>query len=96
VLLGYSIAGERVIDPNDPRPMMVLQQALDVPDDPSGSQNFAIEDSDQLRQRLQHRLIITDDKMGRSGASDFRASRPGYRGGGYRGMRLRLAGRRCG
>jgi spermidine synthase len=64
VLLGYSIDGERVIDPRDPRQVMVLQHVLDIPDDPSGSQNFSIEDSDQLRQRLHHMLIITDDNMG--------------------------------
>ena len=64
MLLGYSIDGERVIDPNDPLQMMVLQPVLDIPDDPSGSQNFSTEDSDQLRRRLQHRLIITDDNMG--------------------------------
>ncbi len=31
---------------------------------PSGVRGFSIEDNDQLRQRLQHRLIITDDNMG--------------------------------
>jgi hypothetical protein len=64
VLLGYSIDGEKVIDPKDPRQVMVLQHVLDIPDDPSGSQSFSIEDSDQLRRRLQHMLIITDDNMG--------------------------------
>jgi hypothetical protein len=64
VLLGYSIDGEKVIDPKDPRQVMVQQHVLDIPDDPSGSQSFSIEDSDQLRRRLQHMLIITDDNMG--------------------------------
>jgi hypothetical protein len=41
----------------------VLEHALEIPDDPSGSQSFSIEDGDQLR-RLQHMLIITDDNTG--------------------------------
>ncbi len=64
VLLSYSIDGERVIDPNDPRQMLALQQILDIPDDSTGSRKFSIEDNDQLRLRLQHALIITDDNMG--------------------------------
>jgi hypothetical protein len=37
VLLGYSIDGEGVIDPQDPRQVMILEHVLDIPDDPSGS-----------------------------------------------------------
>ena len=54
MLLGYAIDGEKVIDPKDPRQVMVLEHVLEIPDDPSGSQSFSIEDSDQLRRRLQH------------------------------------------
>ena len=64
VLLGYAIDGEKVIDPRDPRQVMVLEHVVAIPDDPSGRQSFSIEDGDQLRRRLQHVLIITDDNMG--------------------------------
>lgn len=64
VLLGYAIDGERVVDPNDPSQMMLLQHVLGIPYDSSGSRAFSIEDNSQLRQRLQRLLIITDDNMG--------------------------------
>jgi hypothetical protein len=64
VLLGYALDGGKVIDPKDPRPVMVLEHVLEIPDDPSGSASFSIEDGDQLRRRLQPMLIITDDNMG--------------------------------
>jgi spermidine synthase len=63
-LPGCAIDGEKVIDPKDPRQVTVLEHVLDIPDDPCGSQSFSIEDGDQLRRRLQHMLIITDDNMG--------------------------------
>jgi hypothetical protein len=43
---------------------MILEPVLDIPDDPSGSQSFSIEESDPLCRRLQHRRIITHDNMG--------------------------------
>ena len=56
--------GERVIDPKDPRQVMVLEHVRDIPDDPSRSQSFSIENRDQLRRRLHPMLIITDNNMG--------------------------------
>lgn len=74
-LLGCAIDGEKVIDPKDPRQVTVLEHVLDIPDDPSGSQSFSIEDGDQLRRRLQHMLIITADHMGTEWRGCFCESR---------------------
>jgi hypothetical protein len=72
--------GEKVIDPKDPCQVMVLEPVLDIPDDPSESQSFSIEDGDPLRRRLQPMLIITTTIGGRSGGADFREPRPSQAG----------------
>jgi len=64
VLLSYVIDGKHVIDPNDPRQMAKLDEIVGVNEDPTGRQAFSIEGDDQLRKRLQGRVIITDDNMG--------------------------------
>jgi spermidine synthase len=64
VLLSYIIDGKHVIDPNDPRQVARLDQVVNIKEDPTGRQSFSIEIDDQLRKRLQGRLIITDDNMG--------------------------------
>jgi hypothetical protein len=64
VLLSYVIDGKHVIDSNDPKQMARLDEILNIREDPTGRQSFSIENDDQLRRRLQGRLIITDDNMG--------------------------------
>jgi len=64
VFEAFRLMGERVIDPKDPRQVMVLEHVRDIPDDPSRSQSFSIENRDQLRRRLHPMLIITDNNMG--------------------------------
>lgn len=64
VLLSYVIDGKHVIDPNDAGQMARLDEIVNIKEDPTGHQSFSIETHDQLRQRLQGRLIITDDNMG--------------------------------
>jgi spermidine synthase len=64
VLLSYVIDGKHVIDSNDPRQMARLDEVVNINDDPTGQQAFSIENDDQLRKRLQGRMIVTDDNMG--------------------------------
>ncbi len=64
VLLDYVIDGKHVIDANDPKQMARLDEIVNIKEDPTGQQPFSIENNDQLRKRLQGRLIITDDNMG--------------------------------
>jgi spermidine synthase len=63
-LLGYIIDGKHVVDSNDPKQMASLDEVVNVKEDPTGQQPFSIETADQLRKRLQGRLIVTDDNMG--------------------------------
>ncbi|MBZ5596724.1 MAG: spermidine synthase [Acidobacteriia bacterium] len=64
VLLNYTIDGKHVIgSPNQPA-ATELDHLLDIPVDPTGKLLFSIEENDQLRRRLQHLLIFTDDNMG--------------------------------
>ena len=64
VLLNYVIDGKHIIDANDPKQMARLDEIVNIKEDPTGQQPFSIENNDQLRKRLQGRLIITDDNMG--------------------------------
>jgi len=64
VLLSYVIDSKHVIDSNDPKQMARLDEVVNINEDPTGRQSFSIENDDQLRKRLQGRLIITDDNMG--------------------------------
>jgi spermidine synthase len=64
VLLSYVIDGKHVIDSNDPKQMARLDEVVNIKEDATGRQPFSIENDDQLRKRLQGRLIITDDNMG--------------------------------
>jgi spermidine synthase len=64
VLLSYVIDGKHVIDSNDPKQMARLDEVVNIEEDRTGQQPFSIETDDQLRKRLQGRLIITDDNMG--------------------------------
>jgi spermidine synthase len=64
VLLNYAIDGKRMIDPSDPTQLNKLDQIVNIPDDPTGRNLNSVENNDQLRKRLQNRLIITDDNMG--------------------------------
>ncbi len=64
VLLSYVIDGRHVIASNDPKQMARLDEVVNINEDPTGRQPFSIEDDDQLRQRLQGRMVITDDNMG--------------------------------
>jgi len=64
VLLTYVIDGKHVIDASDPKQMARLDEIANIKEDPTGRQPFSIETDDQLRKRLQGRLIITDDNMG--------------------------------
>jgi spermidine synthase len=64
VLLSYVIDGRHVIDSTDPKQMARLDEMVNIKEDPTGQQPFSIETNDQLRKRLQGRLIITDDNMG--------------------------------
>jgi predicted membrane-bound spermidine synthase len=64
VLLEYVIDGKRVFDKDDPLQMSRLEELVNMKDDPSGTADLSVEFDDQLRRRLQRRLIITDDNMG--------------------------------
>jgi spermidine synthase len=64
VLLGYVIDGKHVLDSNDAKQMARLDEVVNTKEDPTGRQLISIENDDQLRKRLQGRLIITDDNMG--------------------------------
>lgn len=64
VLLRYTIDGKRMINPPDQQPGGELDHLLSIPVDPTGKLLFSIEENDQLRRRLQNRLIFTDDNMG--------------------------------
>ena len=63
-LLSYVIDGKHVIDASDPTQMTRLEEIVGIPDDPTGRTLVSFENDDQLRGRLQNRLIITDDNMG--------------------------------
>jgi len=63
-LLRYVIDGKHVIDASDPTQMTRLEEIVGIPDDPTGRTLVSFENDDQLRGRLQNRLIITDDNMG--------------------------------
>jgi spermidine synthase len=63
-LLSYVIDGKHVIDASDPNQMKALEEIVGIPDDPTGRTMLSFETNDQLRSRLQNRLIITDDNMG--------------------------------
>ena len=45
----------------DPKQMKKLDQVVSIPE---GTQALSFENNDELRSRLQNRLIITDDNMG--------------------------------
>jgi len=62
-LLQYAIDGKPVIDQANSQQMHRLEEVVGIPDDPSGRQLLSVEDDQQLRNRLQHRTIITDDNM---------------------------------
>jgi spermidine synthase len=62
-LLRYSIDGKPVVNQGDPQQRQRLEEIVNIPDDPEGSQLISVEDDQQLRSRLQHRTIITDDNM---------------------------------
>lgn len=64
VLLNYVIDGKHVIDANDPKQLKQLDEIVGIPEDPTGRTLNSVENNDQLRSRLQNRLIITDDNMG--------------------------------
>jgi spermidine synthase len=64
VLLEYAIDGKPVVDEHDPRQMDALEELVKMKDDASGAADLSVEFDDQLRRRLQGRLIITDDNMG--------------------------------
>jgi hypothetical protein len=63
-LLNYVIDGKSAIDANDPTQMKKLDEIIRIPEDPTGRTLNSVENDDQLRRRLQNRLIITDDNMG--------------------------------
>jgi hypothetical protein len=62
--LHYTNDGRPVIDSPNQQPRTELHHLLNIPVDPTGKQLFSIEENDQLRRRLQHMLIFTDDNMG--------------------------------
>jgi spermidine synthase len=64
VLLNYVIDGKHAIDANDPKQMKKLAEIIGIPEDPTGRTLNSVENNNQLRSRLQNRLIITDDNMG--------------------------------
>jgi hypothetical protein len=62
-LLRYSIDGKPVVNQGDPQQRQKLEEIVNIPDDPEGRQLMSVEVDQQLRSRLQHRTIITDDNM---------------------------------
>jgi SAM-dependent methyltransferase len=64
VLLSYVIDGKPVIDVNDPKQMEKLEEIIGIPEDTTGRILISVENNNELRSRLQNRLIITDDNMG--------------------------------
>lgn len=64
ILLSYVIDGKHVVDASDPKQMRRLDEIAAIPNDPTGRTLLSFENNDQLRSRLQNRLIITDDNMG--------------------------------
>jgi len=64
VLLGYVIDGKHLINANDPQQMKKLDEIVNIKTGPPGPEWKFVEDNDQLRRRVQGRLIITDDNMG--------------------------------
>jgi hypothetical protein len=63
-LLNYVIDGKHVIDASDQQQMKKLDEIVGIPEDPTGRTLNSVENNNQLRSRLQNRLIITDDNMG--------------------------------
>jgi len=63
-LLNYVIDGKHVIDASDQQQMKKLDEIIGIPEDPTGRTLNSVENNNQLRSRLQNRLIITDDNMG--------------------------------
>jgi spermidine synthase len=57
-LLGYRIDNRLVLDAAG------VERIVNVPDDPTGRSPYSFETDGELRRRLQHLLIITDDNMG--------------------------------
>jgi hypothetical protein len=41
-----------------------LEEIIGIPEDPTGRVLISVESNNELRSRLQNRLIITDDNMG--------------------------------
>jgi len=64
ILLQYLIDGKPVIDANDPKQLKKMDAIVGIPEDSTGRTLGSVEDNNQLRSRLQNRLIITDDNMG--------------------------------
>jgi hypothetical protein len=64
VLLSYVIDGRGVIDVSYPKQMEKLEEIIGIPEDPTGRILISVESNNELRSRLQNRLIITDDNMG--------------------------------
>lgn len=58
VLLNYTIDGRKVLDP------VAVERIVGIPDDPTGRNAYSIEGDGELRRRLRHQLVITDDNMG--------------------------------
>jgi spermidine synthase len=64
VLLSYVIDGKHVVDASDPEQRRKLDEIVGLPEDPTGRTSISWENDDQLRHRIQNRVIITDDNMG--------------------------------
>lgn len=64
VLLNYAIDGKKLIDENDPEQLKKLDELMNIKEGPPGPSWDSFEDNGHLRERLQGRLIITDDNMG--------------------------------
>ena len=62
-LLHYAIDGKPVIEQAEPQQKLKLEEIVNIPDDPQGREMISVENDQQLRARLQHRTIITDDNM---------------------------------
>jgi len=64
VLLNYVIDGKHVIEANDTKQHKKLDEIVGIPEDSTGRTFNSVENDNQLRSRLQNRLITTDDNMG--------------------------------
>jgi len=62
--LNYVIDGKHVIEANDPKQHKKLDEIVGIPEDSTGRTFNSVENDNQLRSRLQNRLITTDDNMG--------------------------------